>query len=90
MTIGEDGIASPMTVNVQSSTVRDGSLSSAGFDNAGGVLMVSELTVENEKLRAELSAFDDQFWEELEDLKHERQVLAERLARYEATGVPLP
>ena len=40
------------------------------------------LTVDadNEDLRAELDAFDPEFFEELEDLKHERHVLAQRCA----------
>lgn len=34
-------------------------------------------------LRAELSAFDPDFWEEIEDLKYERQQLADKVAQYE-------
>ena len=34
-------------------------------------------------LRTELSAFDPDFWEEIEDLKYERQQLADKVAQYE-------
>jgi hypothetical protein len=38
---------------------------------------------ENEALRTELAAFDPEFWDEIEDLKYERQQLAEKVAEYE-------
>lgn len=44
---------------------------------------VDDLSAENQALRSELAAFDPQFWEEIEDLKYERQQLVEKLARYE-------
>ena len=38
------------------------------------------MEAENEDLRAELDAFDPAFFEELEDLKHDRHALAQRCA----------
>jgi len=44
---------------------------------------------ENEDLRAELDAFDPAFFEELEDLKHDRHVLAQRCAHVRRSPRPL-
>ena len=38
------------------------------------------MEAENEDLRAELDAFDPDFFEELEDLKHDRHVLSQHCA----------
>lgn len=38
---------------------------------------------DNEALRSELSAFDPEFWEEIEDLKYERHELAKRVQEQE-------
>lgn len=44
---------------------------------------LSETYLENEALKSELNAFDPAFWEEIEDLKFERQTLGEKVGQYE-------
>lgn len=44
------------------------------------------LQEDNARLTKELSAFDDQFWQELEDLKYNHQKALERLKVYEGGG----
>jgi hypothetical protein len=43
------------------------------------------VSTENEALKSELNAFDPEFWEELEDLKHSRHELLAKVERYMAT-----
>jgi predicted nuclease with TOPRIM domain len=51
---------------------------------------LAEALSDNEALRSELAAFDPEFWEELENLKYERQQLAETVQRYEQQIHGLP
>jgi chromosome segregation ATPase len=44
---------------------------------------LAEATARADALQTELSAFDPDFWDEIEDLKYERQQLAAKLAEYE-------
>lgn len=46
---------------------------------------LQEVMADNEALRAELSAFDPEFWEEIEDLKYERHELATRVQAQKET-----
>lgn len=45
---------------------------------------LATVSSENEALKSELNAFDQQFWEELEDLKYNRHALAGKVERYTA------
>ncbi len=59
---------------------------------------VAELEAENRDLKNELNAFDPTFFEEIEDMKHERHQLTLQVKQYEALirdlssalGRPLP
>jgi hypothetical protein len=44
---------------------------------------LADALADNDALRSELAAFDPEFWKELEDLKWDRQQLAEKVAAYE-------
>lgn len=44
---------------------------------------LAEVYTENEALKSELNAFDPDFWDEIEDLKFERQELGEKVVKYE-------
>ncbi len=59
---------------------------------------MDQLEAENAELRAELDALDPEFFEELEDLKHEHHLFQRRCAEYQGIvrglcaemGRPLP
>ena len=48
-------------------------------------MQLSNAFTENEALKRELNAFDPAFWNELEDLKYERQEFAEKVEAYART-----
>jgi DNA repair exonuclease SbcCD ATPase subunit len=51
---------------------------------------LAEVTARAEALQTELNAFDPEFWDEIEDLKYERQQLAAKVAEYERILQDLP